>query len=56
MSALKDTEVLVRSCHFLQLCYDGRIIDKSDGYVFLGQFFNITDSKREAVTAVKSFL
>ena len=39
---------------FLQLCYDGRVVNTSDRYVFLGQFL-LADCKKESVIAVKSF-
>ena len=54
MTALKNSEALLNGCDFLQLCYDGRVVNKSDRYVFLGQFLQ-ADCKKESVTAVKSF-
>ena len=55
ISALSDAEVKLHGSDFLQLCYDGRVVNKSDRYVFLGQFFNTAGSETEAVIAVKSF-
>ena len=55
MSALSDAEAKLKELDFLQLCNDGRIVNKSDRYVFLGQFFNTAGSETEAVIAVKSF-
>ena len=55
MTALKNSEALLNGCDFLQLCYDGRVVNKSDRYVFLGQFLQ-ADCKKESVIAVKSFL
>ena len=55
MPALSDAEAKIKGSDFLQLCYDGRMVNKSDRYVFLGQFFNTAGSETEAVIAVKSF-
>ena len=38
----------------MQLCYDGRVVNKSHRYVFLGQFLQ-ADCKKESVIAAKSF-
>ena len=54
MTAFKNSEALLNGCDFLQLCYDGRVVNKSDRYVFLGQFLQ-ADYKKESVIAVKSF-
>ena len=54
MTALKNSEALLNGCDFLQLCCDGRVVNKSDRYVFLGQFLQ-ADCKKESVIAVKSF-
>ena len=54
MTALKNSESLLNGCAFLQLCNDGRVVNKSDRYVFLGQFLQ-ADCKKESVIAVKSF-
>ena len=54
MTALKNSDALLNGCDFLQPCYDGRVVNKSDRYVFLGQFL-LADCKKESVIAVKSF-
>ena len=54
MTALKNSKALLNGCDFLQLCYDGPVVNKSDIYVFLGQFLQ-ADCKKESVIAVKSF-
>ena len=32
MKALEQAEVQLKACSFMQLCYDGRVINKSDRY------------------------
>ena len=54
MTALKNSEALLNGCDFSQLCYDGQVVNKSDRYVFSGQFLQ-AHCKKESVTAVKSF-
>ena len=55
MKALQRSETLVDSSNTIQLCYDGKIIDKIDRYVFVAQFVNVSDAKTEQVVGVKSF-
>ena len=55
MKALQRSETLVASSNAIQLCYDGKIIDKIDRYVFVAQFVNVSDAKTEQVVGVKSF-
>ena len=55
MTALKNSEALLNGCNFLQLCYNGRVVNKSDRYVFLGQFLQADCKKKSVIAAVKSF-
>ena len=55
MKALQRSETLEASSTAIQLCYDGKIIDKIDRYVFVAQFVNVNDAKTEQVVGVKSF-
>ena len=54
MTALKNSEALLNGCDISQLCYDGRVVNKFDRYVFLGHFLQ-ADCKKESVIGVKSF-
>ena len=38
MKALTSSNIALNAASALQLCYDGRVVDKIDRYVFLGQF------------------
>ena len=55
MKALQRSETLAASSNAIQLCYDGKIIDKINRYVFVAQFVNVGDAKTEQVVGVKSF-
>jgi len=55
MRALQEAEQQLNACTSLQLCYDGRVVNKSDRYVFLGQCVDASNAKKEAVIGVKSY-
>ena len=54
LEALKKCEEELRLAKAVQLCYDGKIINKMDRYVLLGQY-TIEQNKCEKVVAVKTF-
>ena len=55
MKALQQCESVLSASNSLQLCYDGKIIDKIDRYVFVGQFVDFNSTKMDEVKGVKSF-
>ena len=55
MKALQQCESVLSASNSLQLCYDGKIIDKIDRYVFVGQFVDFNNAKMDEVMGVKSF-
>ena len=55
MKALILSDTALATTSALQLCYDGRVIDKIDRYVFLGQFVSDKLERCESVMLVKSF-
>ena len=55
MKALQQCESVLSSSNSIQLCYDGKIIDKIDRYVFVGQFIDSCNTKVDEVMGVKSF-
>ena len=54
MKALTSSNAVLSTASALQLCYDGRVIDKIDRYVFLGQFVDDKLEPCESVMHVKS--
>ena len=56
MKTVQEIEEQLGACSFfLRLCSDLRVVDLSDGYIFVGQFLVEKLGKTEAVIAVKSF-
>ena len=55
MKAFEQAKVQLKAPQIMQLCYDGRVVNKSDRYIFLGQFMVEELKKTEALIAVKSF-
>ena len=55
IEALKDSETSLAGADSLQLCYDGKIVDKMDRYIFVGQFIDAKNTKMDEIVAVKSF-
>ena len=55
MSALRDAEAKLKGTDFLQLCYDGRIVNKSDKYVFLGQFLTLLVQRQKQLLLLNLF-
>ena len=55
MKSMTLSEAKLDAAPALQLCYDGRIVNKIDRYVVLGQFIDDTQSGCESVMHVKSF-
>ena len=56
LTALEECEAALISAEALQLCYDGRVVNKIDRYVFLGQGVGSDQTnKSEHVMGVKSF-
>ena len=54
LEAVKKREEELRLAKAVQLCYDGKIVNKMDRYVLLGQY-TIEQNKCEKVVAVKTF-
>ena len=54
MKALTSSNAVLTTASALQLCYDGRVIDKIDRYVFLGQFVDDKLEPCKSVMHVKS--
>ena len=56
LTALEECEAALNIAKALQLCYDGRVVNKVDRYVFLGQGVGSDQTiKSEHVMGVKSF-
>ena len=56
LTALEECEAALNRAEALQLCYDGRVVNKVDRYVFLGQGVGSNQTiKSEHVMGVKSF-
>ena len=55
MKSMILSEAKLEAAPVQQLCYDGRIVNKIDRYVVLGQFIDDTQSGCESVMHVKSF-
>ena len=55
LKALRRCEANLNKADALQLCYDGKIIDKIDRYVFIGQCYDPDQHFSERIMAVKSF-
>ena len=54
LEALERCDKKLNDAKAIQLCYDGKILNRMDRYIFLGQFEDET-SKLEKVIAVKTF-
>ena len=54
LEALKKCEKELGRAAAIQLCYDGKIINKMDRYILLGQYVD-KEKKCEKVIAVKTF-
>ena len=54
MRDLKKSEESLAAASPLQLCYDGKIIEKIDRYVFVGQFVNAQLDPCDTVMLVRS--
>ena len=54
MKALKKSEESLAAVSALQLCYDGRVIERIDRYVFAGQFVNAQLDPCDTVVLVRS--
>ena len=55
MKALESCDGNLKKANAMQLCYDGKIIDEMDRYVFLAQMIADDTSTGERVVAVKSY-
>ena len=55
MKALTSSNIALNVASAVQLCYDGRVVDKIDRYVFLGQFVGEKLERCESIMFVKSF-
>ena len=55
MKALTSSNIAINAASAVQLCYDGRVVDKIDRYVFLGQFVGDKLERCESIMLVKSF-
>ena len=55
MKALRRCKADLNKANALQLCYDGKIINKIDRYVFIGQYYDPHQHCSERIMAVKSF-
>ena len=55
MKALESCDDSLKKANAMQLCYDGKIINKMDRYVFLTQVIADHSSTGEHVVAVKSY-
>ena len=54
LKALTFSDVALATASALQLCYEGRVVDKIDRYVFLGQFVSDKNERCESFMLVKS--
>ena len=54
IKALNKSEESLAAASALQLCYDGRIIEKIDRYVFVGQFVSAQLDPCDTVLLVRS--
>ena len=55
LKALRRCEADLNKADALQLCYDGKTINKIDRYVFIGQYYDPDQHFSERIIAVKSF-
>ena len=55
LKALRRCEADLNKADALQLCYDGKIINKIDKYVFIGQYYDLDQHFPERIMAVKTF-
>ncbi|CAK8684380.1 unnamed protein product [Clavelina lepadiformis] len=55
MKALERCQLEIKSCSAMQLCYDGRVINSLDRYVFVGQLLDDQNKKCERIVGVKTF-
>ena len=55
LKALRRCKAELNKADALQLCYDGKIINKIDRYVFIGQYYDHDQHFSERIMAVKSF-
>ena len=55
LKALRRCKPDLYKADALQLCYDGKIINKIDRYVFIGQYYDPDQHFSERIMAVKSF-
>ena len=55
MKTVQEVKEQLGACSFLLLCYDGRLVNHSDPYVFVGLLLDGKLGKSEAVIAVKIF-
>jgi len=55
MKALANCEAALNATDAIQLCYDGRVVNKMDRYAFLGQFVDLESNRCEKILGIKSF-
>ena len=55
LKALRRCEADLNKADALQLCYDGKIINKIDRYVFIGQYYDPDQHFSERIMAMKLF-
>ena len=55
LKALRRCEADLNKADALQLCYDGKIINEIDRYVYIGQYYDPDQHFSERIMAVKSF-
>ena len=55
LKALRRCKADLNKADALQLCYDGKIINKIDRYIFIGQYYDPDQHFSERIMAMKSF-